>query len=84
MPVPTSAPITNASPEANTRPKTNGRSASENEWALRRKRTWTTQTSAKAKPSATAHHGRCGSACGASPWVTSAQAPAATTARATT
>ena len=46
MPVPTSAPSTNASPVANTRPKTNGRSASEKECALRRKRTWTTQISA--------------------------------------
>ena len=60
MPVPTSAPSTNASPEANTRPKTNGRSASENECALRRKRTWTTQISAQKNPSATAHQGRCG------------------------
>ena len=64
MPVPMSAPSTKSSPVANTRPKTNGTSASEKEWALRRKRTWTTQISAKANPSATAHHGRCGSACG--------------------
>ena len=80
MPVPTSAPSTNASPVANTRPKTNGRSASENECALRRKRTWTTQISAQAKPSATAHHGRCGSACGAAPRVNTAHATAASTA----
>ena len=50
MPVPTSAPTTNASPDANTRPKTNGRSASEKECALRRKRTWTTQISANGEP----------------------------------
>jgi hypothetical protein len=84
MPVPTSAPITKASPVAKTRPKTNGTSASENECALRRKRTWTTQISAQAKPIATAHQGSSGRPCGGMPWVKSAHPPAATIASATT
>ena len=69
---------------AKTRPKTKGTSASEKECALRRKLTWTTQISAKAKPSATAHHGRCGSAWGAPPCVNSAQTVAPTIASAVT
>src|SRR3954449_4270042 len=84
MPVPTSAPSTNASPLANTSPKTNGRSARENECALRRKRTWTTQISAHANPSATAHQGSCGSACACVPCVKNAHPAPATTANAST
>src|SRR3954449_7408468 len=84
MPVPTSAPSTNASPLANTSPKTNGRSARENECALRRKRTWTTQISAHANPSATAHQGSCGSACACVPGVKNAHPAPATTASAIT
>ena len=84
MPVPMSAPSTKSSPVANTSPNTNGTSASEKEWALRRKRTWTTQISAQANPSATAHHGRCGSAWGTPSCVNSAQPSAPATASAVT
>ena len=48
-------------PLANSSPKTNGRSARENEWALRRNCRWTTQASATAHAAAIAHHGRWGS-----------------------
>src|SRR5262249_20462788 len=59
--------------------KTNGTSASEKECALRRKRTWTTQTSAPANPAATAHHGSSGVLCGFSPCVSSSHVTPAST-----
>ena len=56
---------------ARNRPATSGTSASDSDSALWRKLTWTTNTSAAAKASASAHHGSCRSPAGASRWRTS-------------
>ena len=68
-------------PLANSSPKTNGRSARENEWALRRNCRWTTQASATAHAAAIAHHGRWGSERGASPLTDVTKSTAASAAR---
>src|SRR4051794_10176394 len=81
MPAPISAPARKSPPLANSNPKTNGRSAKENEWALRRNCRWTTQVSAITHATAITHHGRWGWSRGGSPFTDVRKSVAASAAR---